>query len=111
MAIKGHETAETRATPWTIRLKYSDDETASCGGDTPGAVRRLSFIARCYSFEFRSILMELGFGGMNACPENSGKKIYLFRDYVWNVLYQVVRSKEEMRATTWSGIATGKTPR
>ena len=35
------------------------------------------------------------------------KNIYLFIYYVERPL-QVVRSKEEMRTTTWSGIATGK---
>ena len=52
-------------------------------------------------------MMELGFGGINACPENSEKNIYLFRDYMWKDPCKL--SKEKMRVTTWSGIATGKT--
>ena len=55
--------------------------------------------------------MELGFGGKHACPGNSEKNIYLFRDAMWKRTLQVVLSREEMRVTTCSGTATGKTPR
>ena len=53
-------------------------------------------------------MMELGYSGINTCPVNSEKSIYLFRDYT---CLEVVRSRQEMRVTTWSGIAIGKTPR
>ena len=41
------------------------------------------------------ISMELGFGGINACPENNGKNIYLLRDYTWNVLYKLFGPKKK----------------
>ena len=36
-------------------------------------------------FYWQSLMMELGFSGINTCPVDSEKNIYLFRDYTWNV--------------------------
>ena len=56
--------------------------------------------------------MELDFGGKKRVSRVNGEKnTYLFRDFIWKRPLQVVRFEEEMRVTTWSGIATGKTPR
>ena len=35
------------------------------------------------------------FGGINACPVNSEKNIYLFRDFTWNVLYTLFGPKKK----------------
>ena len=41
-------------------------------------------------------LMELGFDGINACPVNSEKKMYIYLETICGTSLQVVRSKEEM---------------
>ena len=39
--------------------------------------------------------MELGYSGKHACPVSSEKNIYLFRDFMWNVLYTLFGSKKK----------------
>ena len=56
-------------------------------------------------------LMELGFGGINTCPVNSEKNIYLFRDYVWNGFRSCsVQTRNASDHVEWHR-ATGKIPR
>ena len=40
-------------------------------------------------------MMELDFGGKHACIVNSEKNIYLFRDFMWNVLYKLFGPKKK----------------
>ena len=55
------------------------------------------------------ILMELGFSGMNTCPVDSEKNIYISFETIRGTSLEVVRSRQkEMLVTTRSGMATVK---
>ena len=48
--------------------------------------------------------------GLDCSPVLS-EKISIYFETIRGTSLDVVRSRQEMRVTTWSGIATGKTPR